>query len=257
MSNNASAAHTCSTCSPPPASDARLFSSFTTSPNGFRWRIRRLIVSSMLLLPQAANAQVTLTSVLDVHVAAGSGAVQVTWNAKSNWAANVDVDWLTFPMPRGGTGTWGRTLGWLANRTGQIRVGHLMIAEATLTVTQAGEKAEAAPSGSTRAEERAEPTPSAGTATANTEITPPSLAYKVEAEYTPSAKRKNLQGYVRLAVTVDADGRPIGITVTKGLGEGLDENAVEAVSKWRFRPAVKDGKPVPCPATIDIVFRLP
>ena len=37
---------------------------------------------------------------------------------------------------------------------------------------------------------------------------------------------------------------------------GLDEKAIEAVQKWRFKPGVKDGKPVPVAATVEVNFRL-
>jgi TonB family protein len=44
--------------------------------------------------------------------------------------------------------------------------------------------------------------------------------------------------------------------VIQSLGLGLDEKAMEAVRKWRFRPGNKNGKPVTVVATVEVSFRL-
>jgi periplasmic protein TonB len=44
--------------------------------------------------------------------------------------------------------------------------------------------------------------------------------------------------------------------VIRSLGLGLDQKAIEAVQKWRFRPGLKDGKAVPVFANIEVNFRL-
>jgi TonB family protein len=55
---------------------------------------------------------------------------------------------------------------------------------------------------------------------------------------------------------VDENGVPKEIKVIRSLGLGLDQKAIEAVQKWRFKPGVKDGKAVPVFANIEVNFRL-
>jgi protein TonB len=59
-----------------------------------------------------------------------------------------------------------------------------------------------------------------------------------------------------LQFVIDANGRATGFKVIKSLGLGLDEKAIEAVKKWKFDPARKDGKAVPVASTMEINFRL-
>jgi protein TonB len=61
-------------------------------------------------------------------------------------------------------------------------------------------------------------------------------------EYTPEALAAKLRGTVKVA---------------RGLGNGLDEKAVECLQKWRFKPGMRNGEPVPVKATIEVNFRLP
>ncbi|MCS7023826.1 MAG: energy transducer TonB [Bryobacteraceae bacterium] len=87
-------------------------------------------------------------------------------------------------------------------------------------------------------------------------VSAPTLVYKVEPEYSEEARKAKFQGTVVLYVVVDEKGFPRDLRVLRPLGLGLDEKAIEAVSKWRFRPGYKDGKPVPVAATIEVNFRL-
>jgi TonB family protein len=64
------------------------------------------------------------------------------------------------------------------------------------------------------------------------------------------------QGTVVLYVEVDASGHPRNLKVMRSLGLGLDEKAIEAVEKWKFRPGYKDGKAVTVAATVEVNFRL-
>jgi periplasmic protein TonB len=87
-------------------------------------------------------------------------------------------------------------------------------------------------------------------------VSAPQVLYKVEPEYSEEARKAKYQGTVVLYIEVDTNGHPRNLRVIRSLGLGLDEKAMEAVEKWKFRPAYKDGHPVPVAATIEVNFRL-
>jgi TonB family protein len=75
-------------------------------------------------------------------------------------------------------------------------------------------------------------------------------------EYSEEARKAKYQGTVVLWLVVDANGQPKEIRVSHSLGMGLDQKAKEAVSKWKFEPAMKDGKPVAVQIAVEVNFRL-
>jgi len=87
-------------------------------------------------------------------------------------------------------------------------------------------------------------------------VTAPTLLFKVEPEYSEEARKAKYQGTVVLYVEVDPSGKAVNPKVIRSLGLGLDEKALEAVRKWKFKPGYKDGKPVTVAATIEVNFRL-
>jgi TonB family protein len=87
-------------------------------------------------------------------------------------------------------------------------------------------------------------------------VSPPSILFKVEPEYSEEARKAKFQGTVLLFVVVDEKGNPRDIKILRPLGLGLDQKAVEAVEKWKFSPGKKDGKPVAVQAQIEVNFRL-
>jgi protein TonB len=87
-------------------------------------------------------------------------------------------------------------------------------------------------------------------------VSSPSLVFKVEPEYSEEARKAKFQGTVVLYVVVDEKGNPRDLRVVRPLGLGLDEKAIEAVQKWRFRPGFLNGKAVAVAATVEVNFRL-
>jgi periplasmic protein TonB len=87
-------------------------------------------------------------------------------------------------------------------------------------------------------------------------VTAPALLYKVEPEYSEEARKAKYQGTVLLYIQVDPSGKATNMRVLHSLGLGLDEKAMEAVKKWKFKPGYKDGKPVTVEAQIEVNFRL-
>lgn len=88
------------------------------------------------------------------------------------------------------------------------------------------------------------------------QTTQPRVLHQAEPEYSPEAKQARYGGTVHVSVKVGVDGRVHDVQILDSPGLGLDEKITEALEKWRFAPAVKDGVPVDEKATISLTFRL-
>lgn len=75
-------------------------------------------------------------------------------------------------------------------------------------------------------------------------------------DYSEEARKAKYQGTVVLWLIVDSSGHPRDVKVARSLGMGLDQKAIEAVRKWTFEPAMKDGKPVAVQINVEVNFRL-
>jgi TonB family protein len=87
-------------------------------------------------------------------------------------------------------------------------------------------------------------------------VEPPRLIREVRPNYTEEGRRRRLGGEVDLEVVVARDGRTTNIRVVRGLGAGLDEQAVAAVRQWRFSPARRNGVPVDVIVDVSVEFTL-
>lgn len=87
-------------------------------------------------------------------------------------------------------------------------------------------------------------------------VTPPRLLVDVNPKFTNKARKAKLSGTVEVGLMVDEQGVPRDVVVQKGLGMGLDEEAIKAVRQYRFFPAMKDGVPVKVALTIKVDFQI-
>ena len=75
--------------------------------------------------------------------------------------------------------------------------------------------------------------------------------------YPPEAVQRRLEGRVILSVTIAATGKVNRVSVAESCGhQALDQAALDAVRRWRFSPATRDGEPVEWTARLPIRFRL-
>jgi TonB family protein len=87
-------------------------------------------------------------------------------------------------------------------------------------------------------------------------ISAPTLLYKTEPSYTQEARDGKIQGTTLLYAEIGTDGVAHNIKVQRSLEPGLDQQAIDALSRWQFKPGQKDGQDVTVAATIEINFRL-
>jgi TonB family protein len=87
-------------------------------------------------------------------------------------------------------------------------------------------------------------------------VSPPRPTYHPNPEFSEQARAAHYQGVCTLKLIVEKDGTPSHIKVTSPLGMGLDEKAIEAVSKWRFEPGMKDGEAVGVEIAVMVDFTL-
>lgn len=87
-------------------------------------------------------------------------------------------------------------------------------------------------------------------------VSMPTVLASVDPEYSEEARNAKYSGTVLVSIVVDTEGRARNIHVLKSLGMGLDEKAMEAVAKWRFRPGMRNGVAVNVMAQVEVNFRL-
>ncbi|MGP8254047.1 MAG: energy transducer TonB [Terracidiphilus sp.] len=87
-------------------------------------------------------------------------------------------------------------------------------------------------------------------------VSAPVLLYAPMSEFSDEARRNKYQGVCMISVIVDAQGIPRNPVVVQPLGEGLDEKALEAIPHYKFKPGMKNGRPVATRIVVEVNFRL-
>ena len=89
------------------------------------------------------------------------------------------------------------------------------------------------------------------------DVSMPQLIVKTTPAYTDDAIKAKVQGVVLLRGIVRRNGRVDTLSVVRGLGFGLEQNAIrEIAANWKFRPGTRNGQPVDVWATIEVTFNL-
>jgi TonB family protein len=88
------------------------------------------------------------------------------------------------------------------------------------------------------------------------EMRPPVALRKVDPKYIQAAVEERVEGTVRLAAVIRKSGHVESVELLHHLDERLDRSAAEALAKWEFEPAMRDGAPVDIDAVFEIPFRL-
>jgi TonB family protein len=87
------------------------------------------------------------------------------------------------------------------------------------------------------------------------DLTAPSATRKIDPAYPLELMRQNVAGTVILYGVIHTDGKVGGVRVLRSVDPRLDQFASEAIAKWQFQPATKNGTPIDVEATFSIPFR--
>ena len=89
------------------------------------------------------------------------------------------------------------------------------------------------------------------------DLSGPSPLKKSDPKYPPTLINERVEGEVVLYAVIRPDGSVDSIQLVRGLDEQLDNNAMQALSQWKFRPASRAGEPVALEAIVHIPFHAP
>jgi TonB family protein len=86
------------------------------------------------------------------------------------------------------------------------------------------------------------------------DVKPPQIVQQRAAEFPESARKNKRGGTVMVSLIVETNGLPSNIQVVQSAGKDFDEQAIKAVEKYVFKPALKDGQPVRYALSVEVDF---
>ena len=146
----------------------------------------------------------------------------------------------------------------IAGTTGQVWIGGLPRneAESVIQAFQRGQAAKTSPPALPSVGRDSIQHDAQGVYRVGNGVSAPALIRKQDPEYTPRARAAQIEGTVLLEVVILPDGTPDNMKILHSVDPDLDAKAIECTRSWRFRPALKDGKPVPVRIMIEVNFHL-
>jgi protein TonB len=88
------------------------------------------------------------------------------------------------------------------------------------------------------------------------DVRPPERLQAPPPVYTDLARKARLEGVVIVQAIIDRDGDVTSMKVLRGLPMGLEDEAVRAIKRWKFRPATLNGRPVTVYYNLTVNFKL-
>lgn len=87
-------------------------------------------------------------------------------------------------------------------------------------------------------------------------VTPPIAIHTADPKYSKQARKAKFSGQVVVSMIVGTDGEPHNVHILRGVGMGLDEEAMKAVEQYKFKPAMQSGKPVAVYVNVQVNFQI-
>jgi len=76
----------------------------------------------------------------------------------------------------------------------------------------------------------------------------------LKVEYTGYSSMTRVEGGIKITFYIDSKGQPGQFYISKGFGYGAEDQAIKAIRKTKWKPATREGKPVPCIVSIPFGF---